>query len=179
MNTQTSHPAPAPCVLTQVSHAGVSALDLTTVPHSILVAIASAAMVVVADWGNGDIEAKTDDAERLLSALSATVNNLYDLYKQVVPGREDLIGLGLTVGDDDQGYPVQRNGQVHLVKGADLTAIEKAAVRQHLEFNMRAGEESAASFRDRLAQFEAEIGTATKQGDAGYAEAPAPDWRAA
>lgn len=179
MQPTTSSTAAQPCILTQVSHAGVSALDLATVPHNILVAIASAALVVAVDWNNGNIKAEMKDAEELLAALSSTVDNLDVLYQPVVPGREDLMNYGLTVADDDQGYPVQRNGQIHVVKAADLTKIEKAAVRQHLQFNMRAGEESASSFKDRLAQFEAETGTATTQGDAGYVEAPAPDWRAA
>lgn len=176
---QPTHSAAKPCILTQVSHQGVSALDLATVPHNILVAIASAALVVAADWANGDIEAKTDVAEAFLSALNVTVNDLEGLYKPVVPGREDLMNWGLTVADDDQGYPVVRNDVFQLVKAADLTPIEKAAVRQHLKFNMRAGQESADSFKDRLAQFEAETGAAAPQDDAGYVETRAPDWRAA
>ncbi|MFN7155213.1 MAG: hypothetical protein ACK4OE_16125 [Acidovorax sp.] len=173
----TTPPIAQPCILTQVSHAGVSALDLAAVPHNILVAIASAALVVAADWNNGNIKAEMKDAEELLAALSSTVDNLDVLYQPVVPGREDLMGIGLTVADDEDGYPVIRGDHIELVKAADLTEIEKAAVRQHLQFNMRAGEESASSFKNRLAQFEAETGTATTQGDAGYVEAPAPDWR--
>lgn len=157
MQSTTPTSAAKPCILTQVSHSGVSALDLATVPHDILVAIASAALAVAAHCGNDAIEAKTDDADVFLSALSATVNDLDGLYIPVVPGREDLMNWGLTVADDDQGYPVIRNGVFHLVKADDLTPIEKAAVRQHLLFNMRAGEESADSFRNRLAQFEQEI----------------------
>lgn len=157
MQSTTSHSAAKPCILTQASHQGISALDLATVPHNILVAIASAALVVATDWGNCDIEAKTENAERLLSALSSTVSELDGLYKQVVPSREDLTNWGLTVADDEQGYPVVRNDVFQLVKAADLTAIEKAAVRQHLIFNMRAGQESADSFKERLAQFEQEI----------------------
>jgi hypothetical protein len=153
----TTHPSPTPVILTQASHAGISALDLATAPHSILVAIASAALAVVADWANDKIEAKTTDAEELLSTLSATADKLDALYQPVVPGREDLMNWGLTVAEDPLGYPVIRNDHFHLVKAPDLTPIEKAAVRQHLVFNMRAGEESAASFRDRLGQFEREI----------------------
>ncbi|ODS67317.1 MAG: hypothetical protein ABS37_00455 [Acidovorax sp. SCN 65-108] len=153
----TTQPIAQPCILTQVSHAGVSALDLATVPHNILVAIASAALVVAADWNNGNIKAEMKDAEELLAALSSTVDNLDVLYQPVVPGREDLMGIGLTVADDEDGYPVIRGDHMELVKAVDLTPIEKAAVRQHLQFNMRAGEESAESFKDRLAQFEREI----------------------
>lgn len=157
MQPTTSSTAAQPCILTQVSHAGVSALDLATVPHNILVAIASAALVVAADWNNGNIKAEMKDAEELLAALSSTVDNLDVLYQPVVPGREDLMGIGLTVADDEDGYPVIRGDHMELVKAVDLTPIEKAAVRQHLQFNMRAGEESAESFKDRLAQFEREI----------------------
>ena len=153
----TTQPVAKPIILTQVSHSGVSALDLATVPHNILGAIASAALVVVADWSNGKIETKFEDAEGFLSALSATVDKLDALFQPVVPGREDLMGIGLTVADDEDGYPVIRGDHIELVKAADLTEIEKAAVRQHLHFNMRAGEESASSFKDRLAQFEREI----------------------
>lgn len=157
MQPTTSSTAAQPCILTQVSHAGVSALDLAAVPHNILVAIASAALVVVADWGNGDIKAETPGAEEILDALSSTANALDVLFQPVVPGREDLMGIGLTVADDEDGYPVIRGDHMELVKAVDLTSIEKAAVRQHLQFNMRAGEESAESFKDRLAQFEREI----------------------
>lgn len=179
MQSHTSPPDATPCVLTQVSHSGVSALDLATVPHTILVSIASAASAVVAEWANGSINAETDDSDGFLSALSATVNALDGLYKPVVPGREDLMNLGLTVTDDDQGYPVERDGLFQLVKAAELTPVEKAAVRQHLEFNMRAGQESADSFKARLAQFKKEIGASQTQDDDGYVEAPAPDWRLA
>ena len=150
-------PSAKPAILTQTSHSGVSALDLSTVPHQVLVAIASAALVVVADFGNGGIKAETSGAEEILDALSTTVDALDGLYKPVVPGREDLMNWGLTIADDDQGYPVIRDDKFHLVKAADLTPVEKAAVRQHLLFNMRAGEESASSFKERLAQFEREI----------------------
>lgn len=149
-------PVTKPIILTQASHAGISALDLAAVPHSILVAIASAALAVVADWANDNIEAKTTEAEELLTALSATADKLDALYQPVVPGREHLMNWGLTVAEDPMGYPVIRDDHFHLVQAADLTPIEKAAVRQHLEFNMRAGVESADSFRDRLAQFDRE-----------------------
>lgn len=173
----TTQPAAKPVILTRVSNSGIGALDLSNVPHHILAAIASAALVVVADWGNGDITAETAGAEEILDGLSATANALDGLFQPVVPSREDLTNYRLSVAEGDQGYPVLREGQIQLVKASDLTAIEKAAVRQHLQFNMRAGEESASSFKDRLVQFEAETGTATTQCDAGYVEAPAPDWR--
>jgi hypothetical protein len=168
-----------PIILTQASHSGISALDLTTAPHHILVAIASAALVVAADWNNDNIKAETKDAADFLGALSTTIDNLDALYHPVVPGREDLMGIGLTVADDEDGYPVIRGDHIELVKATDLTVLEKAAVRQYLKFNMRAGEESADSFKARLAQFESEIAPPQTQGNAGYVESPAPDWRVA
>ena len=179
MQATTTQTASKPIILTQVSHSGISALDLATAPHQILVAIASAALVVAADWNNDNIKAETKNAEDFLGALSTTIDNLDTLYQPIVPGREDLMSIGLTVADDEHGYPVIRGGHIELVKAADLTVIEIAAVRQHLEFNMRAGQESADSFKERLAQFEKEIGPAKTHADAGYVEAPAPDWRAA
>ena len=146
-----------PIILTQVSHSGVSALDLASVPHHILANIAWAALAVVAELGNDNITAGTAPADYLLRELSSAADALDALYTPMVPGREDLMNLGLTVADDDQGYPIMRGEQFMLVKADQLSPIEKAAVRQHLEFNMRAAEVSAGSFRERLTQFEQEI----------------------
>ena len=157
MQSTKTQTATKPVILTQVSQSGVSALDLATVPHNILLAIASAALVVVADWNNGNIKAETKDTEDFLAALSATSDLLEVLYQQVVPSQESIIGFGLTVADHEQGYPVEREGKLQLVKALDLTVIEKAAIRQHLRFNMLAGEESADNFKQRLVQFEQEI----------------------
>lgn len=176
--TQTNQTSSKPFILTTVSHAGVSALDLAAVPHGVLVAIASAAVVVAADWGSGDIKAETDDAAAMLDGLSAAIRALDDLHQPVVPGREEIMNRGLTVREDVFGYPILRDGGFELVKAKDLTEVEKAAVRQHLAFNADASAQSADSFKARLAAFEREIGTATPASETHYAEAPAPDWRA-
>lgn len=86
--------------------------------------------------------------------------------------------IGLTVADDDKGYPVIRHEQIRLVKAVDLTELEKAAVRQWLTFNMGAAAQSSESFASRLSQLEQEIDRAKAAPGADYEEPPAPDWRA-
>lgn len=168
-----------PIILTSFTQAGVRTLNLATVPRPLLVSIAAAALAVCAEWGNGGITPEYPDAQSALSDLESAAGALDALYLPTVPAREDLENYGLTVADDDQGYPVIRNGLIHLVKAADLTELESVAVRQWLTFSAEAAAQSSASFKTRAAQFDAETGKAPTQGDAEYVVAPAPDWRLA
>lgn len=143
-------------ILTSIGTNGVSALDLTKAPPRVLADMALAVLQLLAEIDNDNI-AFTGQGESAIDELTASAGALHALYKPVVPGLEDIRDYGLTVADDHRGYPVLRDGYITLVKAPDLTELEKAAVRMQLQFYSNQPDETAASFRDRLAQFDQEI----------------------
>lgn len=176
--TPTNQALSKPFILTSVSHSGVSAVDLATLPHRFLVGIAGAATVVAADWAKGNLKAETKDAEHLLDALSKLIKNLDHFHHPVVPSHEQIVKARLADINDVYGYPVLRDGECKLVKAEHLTAVEVAAVREFLALNVDSATQVAASFEARLAQFERQVATNDGRGNSGYVEAPAPDWKA-
>ena len=168
--------ATKPIVITTISGTGpLMALDLNTAPAAVLLPIVQAAMRVADEWDNANIPTpEYEGAEDALTELSKTVTALSDLLVTTIPGtpyttRGDLM--------DQDTYPIIRNGQVEQLKAADLTPLELEAVRHWLEFHAHISAHHAEFIKQRISEFAETSGKS--QGDSGYVEAAAPDWRLA
>ncbi len=169
-------PATKPIVITAIIGTGpLMALDLNTVPAAVLLPIVQAAMRVADEWDNANIPTpEYEGAEDALTELSKTVTALGDLLAPTIPGapyttRGDLM--------DQDTYPIIRNGQVEQVTMTDLTPLELSAVHHWLQFHAKVSANHADSIKQRINELAETSGQS--QGDSGYGEAPAPDWRLA
>ncbi len=168
--------ATKPIVITTISGTGpLMALDLNTAPAAVLLPIVQAAMRVADEWDNANIPTpEYEGAEDALTELSKTVTALSDLLVTTIPGtpyttRGDLM--------DQDTYPIIRNGQVERVKVTELTPLELSAVHHWLQFHAKVSANHADSIKQRINELAETSGQS--QGDSGYVEAPAPDWRLA
>lgn len=169
-------PATKPIVITTISGTGpLMALDLNTAPITVILPIVQAAMRVADEWNNANIpEPASEGAEDALTELSETVSALDDLFVPTIPGapytkRGDLM--------NQDAYLIIRNGQVEQVKVTDLTPQELSAVHHWLQFHAKVSANHADSLKQRINELAETSGQS--QGDSGYVEAPAPDWRLA
>ena len=164
-----------PSVITSSCGTGpLMALDLATVPASTMIPLVQAAMRVVDEWNNANIATEYLGAEQALEELTSASDAINELLIPVVPGapyttRGDLM--------DQDSYPVIRNGQVEQIKAADLMPLELEAVRHWLEFHAHISAHHAEFIKQRISEFAETSGKS--QGDSGYVEAAAPDWRLA
>lgn len=146
-----------PTLLTSFTADGpVMALDLATVPREILERITARALNVESEWQNGTISTEHLGGKAALECLIIAANALDQHFLPVVPRARDLASHGIAFEAEGQTYPVIRAGEVVWVAQAELSALELAAIRSWLRFNVAAATERSATFQLRLEQFERE-----------------------
>lgn len=148
-------PTIKPIIITSISGTGpLMALDLNTVPLTVILPIVQAAMRVADEWDSTNIPTpEFEGAEEALTELSKTVTALDALLVPTIPGaphttRDDLMA--------QDAYAVIRNGCVEHLGMADLTPLELTAVHRWLEFHKHVAGNHADAIKQRMDELSSE-----------------------
>lgn len=142
-------------IITAISGDGpCKAVDLSFVPLAVLVPVIRVAMDVVREWNNGNINAEFEGAEEAMTDLAKVTDAVEDLLVPIIPGGSQITRMDLMAADT---YPVIRDGAVQRVKPANLTALEKEAVQDWLNFHGSIAKNAAANLKEHGHQLGADV----------------------